>query len=358
MKIAQVVSLDASVPPKSQNGLEFVVSWITEELVRRGHEVTLFGTDDSSTKGTLISLLPQKIWEEHRFQWNQPVASYWNGAYAASKSEEFDIIHSHTFSLASHAPFIKTPIVETLHHPFKHSFWLPFFKEKQYAKQMKFVLDSYSEINYVAVSKKQEDQFSEANYFRKHTCIYNGVPIGQFEFNPTPKDYLLYIGYINANKGADVAVKIAKKLDMKLILAGNNFGEEVFFDTHIKPYLSNKIKYVGPVDFKTKVELYKNAVAKIAPIQWDEPFGLTIIEAQACGTPVVAFNKGAAFEIINDGITGFVVEDEVGMGEAVKKIHTIDRKQCRAWVEDNFSVERMVDQYEAYYKKILTERKK
>lgn len=358
MRIAQLVSLEMPVPPHSQNGLEFVVSWITEELVKRGHEVSLFGTEDSRTEGRLISLIPKKIYSSHTHNWDKPLPEYWNMSYVAAHSKEFDIIHSHARGVSLFTPFMQAPVVQTLHHPFRDESWLPFFKKKKYAEQMKYIFDSTSKVNYVAVSKNQEKQFTEASaYFKKHTHIHNGIPMKKFPFNAMPKDYLLYIGYINANKGAHIAVEVAKKLGMKLILAGNNYGEEAFFNKHIKPYLNKDIRYVGPVDFKTKISLYKNAVAKLAPITWDEPFGLTIVESQACGTPVIAFDKGASAEIIRDGVTGFIVKDQKEMLQAVKKISTLDRKACRAWAEKNFSVEHMVDQYEALYKSLIAKKR-
>lgn len=356
MKIAQVVSLETDVPPRSQNGLEFIVSWITEELVRRGHEVTLFAPEHSQTSAKLVSVLPNELSHVTNKPWQQPVRSLWNTTLVASRAKEFDVIHSHTGTITFSLPFITTPVIETLHHPIEQSPWLSLFDKESYKTVMSFVLEQYQKIHYVAVSKNQEKSFKQApDFFKKLTSISNGIPVTQFEFSAQPKDYLLYIGYINKQKGADVAIRIAQALGMKLILAGNVYAEESFFNEQIKPHLSDKITYVGTVDFKQKVELYKNAVATLAPIQWDEPFGLTLIESQACGTPVIAFNRGAAPEIIKDGETGFVVSTQEEMCAAVKKISSIDRSACRAWVEKNFSVERMVDEYEALYKKIVSE---
>ncbi len=355
MKIAQVVSMEQSVPPMSQNGLEFVVSWLTEALVERGHTVTLFAPEGSKTKARLISLLPQEVWQDGAKEWNHATRSVWNTSLVSSMAHEFDIIHNHTGTMSPLMPFVSTPVVTTLHHRFSDDFWKPYLNTPEHKEQMRFILDQYSKMHYVAVSKKQESDFAIAEdvFFKKHTTIYNGIPVESFDFNPTPDDYLFFIGYINKNKGADVAVQVAKKLGMKLILAGNNFGEEAFFEEHIKPFLDDTIRYVGPVNFAEKVELYKNAYATLAPLNWSEPFGLTLAESQACGTPVVAFNKGAAAEIIKDGTTGFIVDTEDEMIEAVQNVGKLDRAACRAWIEEKFSVRKMVDEYERLYKDIV-----
>jgi glycosyltransferase involved in cell wall biosynthesis len=357
MKIAQVVSYGQTVPPQSQNGLEFIVSWLTEELVARGHEVTLFAPQGSQTKAKLVSLLPTEVINDTHKMWQQPVLSQWNTTLAAAMADEFDIIHCHTGTIVTSLPFIKTPVVFTLHHPFEGEYdvWRPYFENPEYQKQMRFIFDQYAKIYNVTISKRQAEQFLYAKdlYFKNYKTIPNGIDVHKFDWGEKPGDYLFYIGYINKDKGADVAVQVARALDMKLILAGNNAGVEDFFNENIKPYLSDKIQYVGPVGFEEKNKLYKNALATLCPFSWHEPFGLVMVESQACGTPVIAFNKGAAPEVIAEGVTGFVVETKEDMIEAVKKVASLDRKAPRAWVEKNFSIKSMVDNYEEYYKEIL-----
>lgn len=358
LRIAQIVSLHESVPPISQNGLEFVVSWLTEELVARGHDVTLFAPGDSKTSAKLVSLLPEALFRKHRQTWQFGFFSIWNTLIAALQKKHFDIIHCHNSNASFIAPFVKSKLVETLHSPFNDEF-LSLCESENKNGELQIIIDQVAKVNHVAISKKQEQDYAVAEkiYFKNHTCIHNGIPVEQFEFNETPNDYLLFIGYINKNKGADIAVQVARKLGMKLILAGSNATEEVFFKEHIEPYLNDKIQYVGKVDFAKKNELYKNAIAKLAPLAWHEPFGLTIVEAQACGTPVIAFDRGAAAEIIKHGETGFVVKTEEEMIEAVKKISLIDRKKCRTWVEENFSVKKMVDEYEKFYTQLMEDKK-
>ncbi len=337
MKIAQITSLAESVPPQSQNGLEFVVSWLAEELIRRGHEVTLFTPSNSKTAGRLVSLLPAGTNNDPATGKLSVLFNYWNAALAASMQDEFDILHFHNAESSCLAPFVRIPMIQTLHHPYEHdSIAVLSATSEAYRKTISSVFPFLEKINYVAVSNSQLNSFKHAEpyFYKKYSMIHNGIPVEKFDFNNTSGDYLLYIGYINKDKGADVAVSVARKLGMKLILAGNNYGQEKFFDEYIKPYLNDKITYIGPVDFKQKNDLYKNALAKLAPLQWHEPFGLTIVEAQACGTPVIALNKGAAKELIIEGITGYVVNTEEEMVEAVKKVGLLDRAACRKNVEE------------------------
>jgi glycosyltransferase involved in cell wall biosynthesis len=356
MKIAHIVSLNESVPPKSRGGLEFLVSWLTEELVKRGHEVTLFAPATSETSANLSPLVLEPLNRKAKSQWEKTFFSIWNSMSAGIRAAEFDIIHGHNGNGAYIAPFVNIPIIETLHGVYEPGFFANYFTDNKKQEEMVTpIIKQYEKINYVAVSKKQEELYRvcEPYYFKKYTTIHNGIPVQNFSFNSKPKDYLLYLGYINEEKGADIAVQVALRAGKKLILAGDNYGTESFFKEKIEPFLSENIQYVGPVQFEKKNELYKNAQALLAPLRWDEPFGLTLVEAQACGTPVIALNKGAAKEVVCEGKTGFVVENEEEMINAIKQISTINRADCRKWVEDNFSVEKMVDKYEELYKKLL-----
>ncbi len=354
MRIAQVVSLCESIPPHSRNGLEFVVSWLTEELVKRGHEVTLFTTADSKTSARKVSLLPKSINDFHQIHWEQPFFSIWNTIIAGTKAHDFDIIHCHNDNGSLIAPFVDIPIIETIHHPYNDDLRLKYLTNSEYRKCIKPIMEEYKKVHYVTVSEKQRKFFKicEPYYFKKHSTIHNGIPVKKFSFNPKPKDYLLFIGYINEEKGADIAIQVARKAGKKLIIAGHNRGTELFFKEKIKPFLNDDIKYIGPVDFAQKNELYRNALATLAPLRWHEPFGLTLIESQACGTPVIAFDRGATREVINHKKTGFIVKNEKEMVAAIKLIHKINRKDCRDWVEKNFSVEKMTDEYEKLYSTI------
>lgn len=209
LKIAQIVALEADVPPKSQNGLEFIASWLTEGLVKRGHDVTLFATDESTTQGTLKSLLPQPLWNEERKQWFQPTRSLWNTTFAASIASSFDIIHAHTGTIVFAMPFIDTPVIQTLHHPFSEEIWKTEFLSPRYAKQMKFIFDQYAKIHYVPVSINQSKGYLKAKktYFKSYTVIPNGIPVSDFAQSKSSSDYFLYIGYINEKREHTLPLK-------------------------------------------------------------------------------------------------------------------------------------------------------
>lgn len=356
MKIAQVVSLEESVPPNSKNGLEFVVSWLTEGLVQRGHEVTLFASGDSDTKANLRSLFSKSAHHDPVQVLPQPLRSIWNAGFAAATGG-FDVIHDHSFRMVFYTPFITVPVIETVHEAYKSELHEQFFSQP-HATAEPFITDQFKSLEYVTVSKRQEELFQadEPYYFKKHRTIYNGIPVESFTFNDTPKDYLLYLGYINHEKGADTAVRVAMETGVKLILAGHVAEDTSFFDQSIKPFLSDLITYVGPADFAMKNELYRNAVAMLSPLHWEEPFGLTLVESQACGTPVVALRAGASSEVIVHGTTGFVVDTEEEMIEAVQTVSSLKRADCRAWVAEQFTVEKMIDGYEELYRSLVAQR--
>ncbi len=352
LRIAQIVSLEADVPPKSQNGLEFIVSWITEGMIRRGHQVTLFAPDNSTTSARHISTQPEQLRFDPKKVWQQPIRSMWNTTVAAMMADEFDIIHSHTGTIVFHAPFISTPAIHTLHHPAEHDVWRNLLNEPAIKKQVEPIARAFNMIHHVAVSNKQKELF-QANggdyFFSQVDVVHNGIPTSQFVPRYDAGDYLLFLGYITPHKGAHIAIDIAKRSHKKLVIAGNYYGEEEYFNTQIAPHLNDDITYVGTADFEQKTKLYQHAEALLVPIQWDEPFGLTLIEAAACGTPVIAFNRGASAEIIKDGVTGFVCTNEDEAVAAVARLHTIDRRTCRLHTEEHFDAERMLDEYEALY---------
>ena len=360
LRIAQIVSLEENVPPKSQNGLEFVASWLTEGLVKRGHDVTLFAPDASVTSAKHVSILPEALWGDPKSVWWKPVRSTWNTTVAAMRAKEFDVIHSHTWSIVFAAPFIQTPVVHTLHHPANHDSWCALLNSIQNKEQLAPIAQVYNAIRNVAVSKRQKELF-QANggdfFFSQIDVIHNGIPTSLFMPHYEPGEYLLYLGYITPQKGAHLAIDIARRTGKKLTIAGNYVGQEEYFAARIAPQLDDTITYVGPADFEQKTKLYQHAEALLVPLQWDEPFGLTLVEAMACGTPVIAFDRGAAKEIIEDGVTGFVCADIDEACDALVKIPAIDRKKCRERAEKYFDVEAMLDAYEALYYSILEKQK-
>ncbi|MCK4525698.1 MAG: glycosyltransferase family 4 protein, partial [Candidatus Andersenbacteria bacterium] len=266
---------------------------------------------------------------------------------AFSMANNFDVIHNHAgdngllFSQTT-----KTPVLTTLHNVLPNS--------KQKSSDEYITLDYYSKkTNFVSISFNQRTHTDIK--FNYTDTIYNGININDFTFNPKPKNYLVWLGRIHYGKGLWNAINAAKISKEKLIIAGNITCEtdEKYFQS-VKPMIDGKqIKYIGEVDLKGKDDLLKNAKAILFPTIWEEPFGLVMIEAMACGTPVIGFNKGSVAEVIKDGKTGFVVKDDKKMIKAIKNIDKIDRPKCREHIEKNFTIEKMVDNYEKVYKKII-----
>ena len=357
MRIAQVVSLQESVPPKGKNGLEFVVHYLTEELVRRGHQVTLFATKDSKTSARLIDVLPFPAAKRGLFGWGGMDYSLTAMAKAAEMADEFDVIHTHIGSSAFYfADLIKTPIVETIHSPIYKVPRKNLLKKELSNKYCKDTIRRYKKGQHIFVSKNQMDSVALKINSK---VIHNGISLKDFSFQKKSGDYFVYLGYITKNKGAHIAAQAARWAKVNLKLVGSYKGCEKYFEEKVKPYLrKNKIEYVGVASPAKRNKLLGGAKAILVPVQWEEPFGLIMIEAMACGTPVIGFNKAAVPEIVVDGKTGFVVEDMRKMVSAMKKIDKINRADCRAHVEKNFSVEKMVDEYERVYEKVVDDYKK
>jgi len=358
MKIAQIAPLWLSLPPKTFGGTELVVYNLSEELVKRGHQVTVFASGDSKVSAKLIS-----VWSRHLIKekingkvipWNNAHFPLLNIYEAFSRADEFDIIHVHENSSILSGFFIdliKTPVVTTLHDPFI----------KQENKDKWATFNKFKKHNYVSISNThQKSARLKLNFVGN---VYNGIDLEKYKFQEKiKKDYLVWLGRIYPNKGVAEAIKIAKKTNKKIILAGNiaknSPASYNYFEQKIKPqFKKGKVEYVGEVNLSQKNKLLKNAFAFLNPIQWEEPFGMVMIEAMACGTPVIAFKRGAVSEIIKHDKTGFIVKNEKEIAGAVKKIDKIKRQDCRKHVEENFSTEKMVMEYEKIYKKLIKKKK-
>ncbi len=341
MKIAQIAPLWIPVPPYNYGGTELVVSLLTEELVRRGHEVTLFASGDSRTKAHLVPIWPTSLWRAHLSVPHAAFGLMYKKIF--EMQDQFDIIHDHCeFYTAPYSPFLKPPIVSTIHHPMY--------------EEMVVLFKKFPNINYVAISKNQKKSAPGVNFVR---TIYHGLPMEQYPFSDHPSDYLLWLSKITPQKGPAEAIEVAKKAGEKLILSGNLLREyRDYFEYRVKPLIDGRqIQFVGASNFSKKIELFKNAKAVLYPVKRQEPFGLVVVEAMACGTPVIAYKEGAMAEIIKDGETGFLVSNQEEMVQAVKKIGLIDRRKCREYAEKNFPLGRMVNRYERLYKKILRAKK-
>ncbi len=354
LRIAQVVSLQESVPPKGKNGLESMVYYLTEELVKRGHDVTLFATTDSKTSAKLVDVLPFPYTKKRLFGWSATDYSLFSIAKAAEMANQFDIIHSHLGSPAYYfANLIKTPMIETIHSEVTTNIRNDIKKDTHKRYRLDFRKRS-EKVYRVFISNAQ---WQNARNKKNSTVIHNGICLDEFQFQEKPKDHFAFLGYINPEKGAHIAVQIAKKLKIKLKIAGSYMGCEDYFEKKIKPYLEKgKIDYMGVVNSFQRNKFLGFAKAILAPICWEEPFGLVMIESMACGTPVIAFKRGSIPEIVENGKTGFIVENEKEMIEAIKNIDKINRDECRKHAEGHFIVERMVDEYERVYNKIIKEK--
>ena len=349
MKIAMIVPPWIKLPPKGYGGIEVVVSLLTDRLVEKGHSVTLFSVGTTKTKGNLFSVFDDEL--IHYL--NKPTSNFLNAAathtltsYMEIEKGGYDIIHDHTWKEGLLcAQFIDIPVVHTLHSPIDG-------ENKEFYK---IFADYRSEnIHFVTISDFQQKCLPGLNYAR---TVYNGLLFDKYPYSEQKEDYFFFIGRFNPDKAPHLACEIAKKLDLKLILAGkvNEKDEQEYFKKYIEPYLSNKIKFIGEVDHwsKEKMDLFSKGKGYLYPIQWDEPFGITMAEAMACGTPVLTLKRGAAPEVVEHGVTGFVEDNLDDLVESIKLIDTIDPKKCRDRVKNMFTADVMVDSYEEVYKSIV-----
>ena len=334
MRIAMLSPIAWRTPPRNYGPWERVVSLITEGLQKRGIDVTLFATADSLTKGKLHAVVPRPYEEDKSLD-----AKVWECLHISEmfeKADSFDLIHNHfDFLPLTYSSLIRTPVLTTI-HGFSSPKILPVYKK-------------YNDKTYY-VSISNADRSPELDYI---ATVYHGIDIENFAFQETAEDYLLFLGRIHHDKGVNEAIQIARKAGMKLILAGI-IQDEAYFKERVEPFLDgSQINYVGTVTPELRNELLGKAFGFIHSINFNEPFGLSVVEAGACGTPVVAFNKGSMPEIIVDGNNGFLVDDVSSAVEAIGKLNTISRRKCRAIVAEKFSQEQMVENYLAVYRQII-----
>jgi len=344
MKIAIVSPFEEAVPPKKYGGTELVVYNLTEQLVKMGHDVTLLATGDSTTSAKLEPIFEKPLRsdpEVNKFGLRDVLKSVGVGKVVSYlQKNRFDIVHNHIgWRFLAFSDLLNCPTITTLHGPLNI-----LYQQKVY--------DLFKSANYVSISQNQRKPVPELNFVAN---VYNGIEISKFKFFPTPKDYFAFLGRMSPEKGPIEAIRIAKKAKIKLIMAAKVDAVDVkYFKEQVKPLIDEKqIQFIGEVDHKGKLELLGNARALISPIQWEEPFGLVFVEAMACGTPVIAMNRGSVPELIIDKKTGFVCENEDQAAEKIKLIDTIDRKTCYDHVNNNFSSQRMAEGYLAAYTKIL-----
>lgn len=344
MRIAQVAPLIERVPPKKYGGTERVIHALTEELVRRGHDVTLFASGDSKTSARLVSVCPRNLREvRSRDMYGINEWTLMNIAEAYEHQKEFDIIHDHTGLISFPAAHLgTTPTIITNHGPFT-----PYNKN---------IFQRLCRPYVVTISHAQGKDAANLNHAG---TVYNGLNMEHYPFSEQSAGYLVFVGRISMEKGVHHAIEVAQFLNLPLIIAAKvETYDQPYFETHIEPHLTDTIRWVGEVTETERNELMSKALAFLHPVTWREPFGLTLIEAMACGCPVIAFNKGSIPEIVQDGRTGFVVEDVEGMLDAVQRIGTIERAACRTYALKKFNAAQMADGYERIYQAVIKKQKR
>ncbi len=334
MHIAMLSPIAWRTPPRHYGPWENVASLLTEGLVVRGHDVTLFATADSLTSGTLHAVCPRGYEEDRSL-----IPKVWECLHISELFEHadgYDIIHNHfDFLPLTYSGLTSAPVVTTI-HGFSAPGIVPVYKKYN------------GKTFYVSIS--DADRSPDLDYLK---TIYHGIDITQFDFQPAPDDTLLFFGRIHQDKGAREALEIAAASGKKIILAGI-IQDQAYYDQYIAPRLDNdKVVYVGSVGPSERNRLLGKASALLHPIQFDEPFGLSVIEAMACGTPVIAFNRGSMPELIENGQNGFLIDSVDQAVAAIARISAIDRANCRRHIERHFTVERMVDDYIQVYEQIL-----
>ncbi len=334
MRIAMLSPIAWRTPPRHYGPWESVVSLLTEGLVSHGYDVTLFATGDSETSGKLHAVCARGYEEDRSI-----MPKVWECLHISElfeHAEDFDIIHNHyDFLPLTYTGLVATPVVTTI-HGFSSPSILPVYKKYN------------NRVFYVSIS--DADRSPDLDYIK---TIHHGIDIKQFDFQPEPDDYLLFFGRIHHDKGAREALEIARVCNKKLILAGI-IQDEAYYHQHVEPHLDDdNVVYAGSAGPDQRNRLLGNASALLHPINFNEPFGLSVIESMACGTPVIAFNKGSMPELIEHGKNGFLVSGCKEAVEHVARIKQIDRSDCRRTVEGHFTVERMVEKYIEVYTQVL-----
>ncbi|OSJ19524.1 glycosyl transferase [Bradyrhizobium canariense] len=339
MRIAQIAPLAESVPPKLYGGTERVVAWLVDELVELGHEVTLFASGDSQTRGRLHPVWPRALRLGRPHPDPNAVSAMLLEA-VAGRAREFDVIHAHIDW--AHLPVLArsgTAFLTTLHGRLD----IPGISE---------LVRQFQAACFVSISDSQQAPLATANWCG---TVHHGLPAGLFRASYEAGSYLAFLGRLTADKGPDDAIRIARAVGMPLRIAAKvPRGERAYFKKQLEPEIDGTtVHLVGEVDEQGKQPFLAGAAALLFPIKWPEPFGLVMIEAMACGTPVIAYRAGSVSEVIEDGVTGFIVDSEEEAIRALTKLDRIDRRTVRARFEERFTAERMARAYEAHYRKLL-----
>jgi len=343
MRIAQVAPLFESVPPKLYGGTERVVSWLSEELVRLGHDVTLFASGDSMTTASLMAcskeslrLSPESVDAlAHHFVLLEKVLKH---------KDEFDLIHFH---------------IDYIHYPLSRReryVHLTTLHGRLDIPDLAPLYEIYTDVPVISISDAQRDPLPGLNW---QGTVHHGLPLDNYKFHRNPGKYLAFLGRTSPEKGLDRAIEMAKTAGMPLRIAAKvDKVDQEYFDTVIRPLLNAPgIEFVGEIGYPEKNDFLGHAAALLFPISWPEPFGIVMIEAMACGTPVIAYPLGSVPEIVADGVSGYIVSDEEGALEAIRNIKKLDRKRVRKHFEQHFTVDRMALDYLKIYERMVSRKK-
>ena len=337
MKIAHVAPVATTCPPPKAGSVELMSSLLTEGLVERGHDVTLFATADSVTTAKLHAVFPHGYWHDEEM-WPWEFCEMLNLAAVCERAHEFDVIHYQAAYYPMSLAFMRlvsTPMLQTIHH----------YPDESQIKLWR----RYPEANFVAIS---HFQYAAMDGLNRLGVVYNGIDTASFTFRPDPENYVLFLGRFTAEKGALEAIEVAKRLGIKLLMAA---PEDEYYREVVAPHVDGRtVEYVGEVDHAGKNRLLGGARALLYPVQVGEPFGLVMVEAMACGTPVVALDKGAVGEIVLNGVNGYRAKTLDEMVASVPRACELNRAEVRHTAVSRFDVKHMVDGYIKVYEQMIS----
>ncbi len=333
-----------SVPPQLYGGTERVVSNLCEGLIALGVDVVLFASGDSKIQVKLVPVVEEAL-RLHATPGVDPVAHHFRMlSLVAKQADRFDVIHNHhDYWILPLSRMVSTPVLTTLHGRMDRT-------------EIQSAFLEYPDVNYVAISHAQRGWVPQLNWVR---TIYHGLKLGDFEYQESPGKYLAFLGRISPEKRPDLAIELARQAGIPLKIAAKIEGAEAkqYFDQKVRPYVDGHwVEYLGEISEKEKSEFLGNALALVFPIDWPEPFGLVMIEALACGTPVLARPFGSVPEILENGVTGYSHSKVSVLAKLAKKIPALSRRGCRDWVESRFSVQRMAEEYLHVYRHVARKR--
>jgi glycosyltransferase involved in cell wall biosynthesis len=339
MKIAQIAPLMEAVPPKLYGGSERIVAYLSDELTALGHDVTLFASGDSTIAGRLAPVWPQAL------RLDPSISDYLAPHMVlleavARRAQEFDVVHSHI-------DYVGYPVLQRLGVPFVTT-----LHGRLNLPVLPRIYDTFDDVPVITISDAQRRPLPHANYL---ATIPHGIPEQLLVPGSGAGGYLAFLGRISPEKGPDAAIRIAQKTGMPLRIAAKvDDVDRRYFEELIKPLLgAPNIEFIGEIGDHQKAEFLGNAAALLFPIAWAEPFGLAMIEAMACGTPVIAFRRGSVPEIVDDGVTGFIVDSEDEAAQAATELSRIDRARVRGVFEERFTARRMAEDYLDLYRRLI-----